>query len=121
MSDPISTFFDAWALQAADERKARIASAVSATVQYDDPRAPQTLTGVEALSDYVGMFSAGAPGWSAEVVATAVTAGMTRATVAFGGPGPDGNRMVQYGQYFVELDGEVIKRMVGFAGLGSPD
>ena len=119
MSDPISTFFDAWQMDEADARHAKIASAVSSDVQYDDPRTPETINGVNALADYVGMFSANAPGWSAKVVASDTVGGMTRATVAFGGMGPDGSEMVQHGQYFVETDGDVISRMVGFVGVGT--
>lgn len=120
MSDPISTFFDAWQLESADERLQKITSAVTASIQYDDPRTPNTLNGIDALSEYVGMFSANAPGWSAKVVDTSVTAGMTRATVAFGGAGPDGKEIVQMGQYFIETDGDLISRMVGFVGTGEP-
>lgn len=119
MSDPISTFFDAWQLEAADARFEKITSAVTANVQYDDPRTPETVNGIDALSEYVGMFTASAPGWSAKVIASDTTAGMTRATVAFGGMGPDGKEMVQHGQYFVEMDGDLISRMVGFVGTGT--
>ena len=118
MSDPISTFFDAWQLESAEARQEKISSAVTTDVQYDDPRTPDTVNGVDALVEYVGMFSTGAPGWSAKVVASDTVAGMTRATVAFGGKGPDGKEMVQLGQYFVEMDGELISRMVGFVGTG---
>ncbi|MGB0847899.1 MAG: hypothetical protein ACPGSM_14305 [Thiolinea sp.] len=121
MSDPISTFFDAWQIEAADARLAKITSAVTADIQYDDPRTPQTVKGIEALSEYVGMFSANAPGWSAKVIGSDTTAGMTRATVAFGGKGPDGSDMVQLGQYFVETDGDLISRMVGFVGTGAQE
>lgn len=120
MPDPISAFFDAWQLTDESERLARIAAAVSPDIQYSDPRAPETINGVNALSEYVGMFSANAPGWSAKVVNTDTTAGMTRATVAFEGKGPDGKDMVQHGQYFVEQNGESISRMVGFVGTGAP-
>lgn len=120
MTSPIETFFDAWQLGEAEPRHARIAAAVTADVSYSDPRSPETLVGLDALSEYVGQFSANAPGWTARVVHTDSTAGMTRATVAFGGKGPDGRDMVQHGQYFVELDGDRIGRMVGFAGLGAP-
>lgn len=121
MSDPISTFFDAWALSDADARIDMIKSAVTSSVQYDDPRTPDTIKGIDALSEYVGMFSANAPGWSASVLKTDSTAGMSRSTVAFGGKGPDGNDMVQHGQYFVEMDGDLISRMVGFVGTGAVD
>ena len=67
------------------------------------------------------MFSANAPGWAAKVVGTDTTGGMTRATVAFGGKGPDGKDMTQLGQYFVETDGDRISRMVGFVGTGTQE
>ena len=121
MADPITTFFDAWQLEDAGERLTKISSAVTANVQYDDPRTPQTMNGIDALAEYVGMFSANAPGWSAKVVGTDTTATMTRATVAFGGKGPDGNDMVQLGQYFVETEGDLISRMVGFVGTGNQE
>ena len=121
MSDPISIFFDAWQLESAEARLEKITSAVTANIQYDDPHTPQTVNGIVALSEYVGMFSANAPGWSAKVVGSDTTAGMTRATVAFSGLGPDGNKMIQHGQYFVETDGDLISRMVGFVGAGAQD
>lgn len=118
MSDPISTFFEAWQLESDDARLEKITSAVTDNIQYDDPRITQTITGIAALNEYVAMFSANAPGWSAKVVGEDSTAGMTRATVAFGGKGPDGTDMVQLGQYFIETDGDLICRMVGFVGTG---
>jgi hypothetical protein len=119
MADPISTFFDAWRIESSDERLGQIVSAVIDGVEYDDPRTPQTVKGINALNDYVGMFAANAPGWSARVIGTDTTAGVTRATVAFGGKGPDGNEVTQIGQYFVETEGKLISRMVGFVGTGS--
>ena len=119
MSDPIATFFDAWELDVVDVRFEKITSAVTANVQYDDPRTPDTINGIDALSEYVGMFTANAPGWSAEVIASDTTAGMTRVTVAFKGKGPDSQPMVQHGQYFVQMEGDLISRMVGFVGTGT--
>lgn len=121
MSVSISTFFEAWQLESADARHEKIINSVTADVQYNDPRTPQTINGVDALSEYVGMFSANAPGWSAKVIKSDITAGMTRATVAFGGTGPDGKEMVQLGQYFVEMQGDLIARMVGFVGTGAQE
>ena len=94
MSDLITTFFDAWQLESDETRLETITRAVADDVQYDDPRTSETLRGIGALNDYVGMFSANAPGWTARVITTDTTAGMTRATVAFGGMGPDGKDMV---------------------------
>lgn len=121
MSDAIANFFGAWEIADADTRLAKIKGAVTENVTYDDPRTPETVNGIDALSDYVGMFSANAPGWTASVVKSDTIANVTRATVAFGGKGPDGSEHVQLGQYFVETNGERITRMVGFAGMGEAD
>lgn len=118
MSDSISTFFDAWQIEDADLRFEKIASAVTEDIKYDDPRTPETIIGIEALSHYVGMFSANAPGWSANVIKSDTNGNMTRSTVAFGGKGPDGAEQVQLGQYFFEKEGDLISRLVGFAGTG---
>lgn len=118
MSDSISTFFDAWQIEEANDRLDKITSAVAKDIQYDDPRTPETIKGINALSDYVGMFSANAPGWSAKVVNNDTTGSMTRITVAFSGVGPDGVEKIQFGQYFVEKEDDLISRMVGFVGTG---
>jgi hypothetical protein len=118
MTDPITTFFSAWQMEDAEQRLTAIKSSVTETVQYNDPRTPETVQGISALNDYVGMFSANAPGWSAKVVKSDTTANITRVTVAFGGMGPDGSEQTQLGQYFVEKEGELISRMVGFVGIG---
>ncbi|MFK7831456.1 MAG: hypothetical protein AB8B57_16905 [Congregibacter sp.] len=118
MSDCISTFFDAWQFEDAETRLAKLNSSVTKTIQYDDPRTSESVNGIAALDNYLGMFSANAPGWSAKVVKTDAVAGVTRVTVAFGGKGPDGSEQVQFGQYFLEKDGDRISRMVGFVGTG---
>ncbi|WP_154222131.1 hypothetical protein [Marinicella rhabdoformis] len=118
MSDCISIFFDAWEIEAGELRLAKIKSAVTESVQYDDPRTPETVNGVAALNNYVGMFSENAPGWSAKVIKSDTIAVVTRVTVAFSGKGPDGYDQVQLGQYFVEKDGDLVSRMVGFVGTG---
>ncbi|MEP5570093.1 MAG: hypothetical protein ABJN62_19790 [Halioglobus sp.] len=119
MADAISTFFEAWSIESSDERLKLINSAVTDAIEYDDPRTPQTVKGINALNDYVGMFAANAPGWSARVLGSDTIAQITRATVAFGGKGPDGNEVTQIGQYYVETEGGKVSRMVGFVGTGS--
>lgn len=119
MSDSIATFFDAWAVTDNDTRLETITSAVSEDIHYADPKTPEPITGINALNDYVGMFCANAPGWIATVIKSDTTAGVTRVTVAFSGQGPDGNVLTQHGQYFVEKDGDLVSRMVGFVGTGS--
>ncbi len=121
MSDSITAFFEAWEIEEAKSRLAKISSSVTKNVQYNDPRAPETLIGIEALSNYVAMFSANAPGWSAKVVKSDTIASVTRVTVAFSGIGPDGSQQVQLGQYFIEKDGDLVSRMVGFVGTGELD
>ena len=121
MPDSITTFFEAWQIEGAESRFAKITSAVTEHVQYYDPRTPEALHGIKALSNYVAMFSANALGWSAKVVKSDTTASVNRVTVAFGGIGPDGSQQVQLGQYFVEKDGDLISRMVGFVGTGELD
>lgn len=118
MSDPISVFFDAWSIEDTGARLKKITGAVVENIQYNDPRTPETITGIDALSDYVGMFSANAPGWSARVVKSDMVGNMTRSTVAFAGTGPDGAEQVQLGQYFIEEEDGLIVRMVGFVGTG---
>ncbi|MET0009454.1 MAG: hypothetical protein ABW124_21890 [Candidatus Thiodiazotropha sp. 6PLUC9] len=118
MSECITNFFDAWQIEEDELRLAKITSATIENIRYDDPRTPETLDGIAALNNYVGMFSANAPGWSAKVVKSDTTANATRVTVVFSGMGPDGNEQVQLGQYFIEKEGEKISRMVGFVGTG---
>tara|TARA_R110002050_G_scaffold137968_5_gene261687 strand:- start:2180 stop:2539 length:360 start_codon:yes stop_codon:yes gene_type:complete len=118
MSDCVENFFDSWQIEEFETRLAKINSAVTKRIRYSDPRAPETLIGIDALNNYVGMFSANAPGWSAKVVKSDTIADVTRVTVEFGGAGPDGSNKVQLGQYFVEKEGDLISRMVGFVGTG---
>lgn len=121
MSDPISIFFEAWQIEDAKKRLEKITQSSAEDIQYKDPRTPNTLVGIDALSEYVGMFSANAPGWSANVVKSDSIGEMTRTTVAFSGLGPDGSKTVQHGQYFIEKHNDLISRMYGFVGTGEPD
>lgn len=121
MTHSIETFFEAWGMADDAARSDAISSVYGSAGTYSDPRSEGTLTGPAAITEYVSMFSANAPGWTAKVVNSSETAGMIRATVAFGGMGPDGKEMVQHGQYFAETDEGKIARMVGFAGLGTPE
>ena len=121
MTTRLETFFDAWGMADDAARSKAIITVYSADGTYADPRSPSTLVGPEAITEYVAMFSANAPGWTAKVVKTDETAGLLRATVAFGGQGPDGEQMVQHGQYFAEIADDKIIRMVGFVGTGAPE
>ena len=121
MANSVDTFFSAWGMDSDADRAAAISSAYAADGTYADPRSQGTLTGADAIATYVNMFSANAPGWTAKVVKSDEIAGSLRTTIAFGGTGPDGKEMVQHGQYFVDLDGDKITRMVGFVGTGAPE
>lgn len=118
MLDNITRFFDAWKINDDKLRLKQIASSVTDTVQYDDPRTPDTIKGIGPLNHYVGMFSENAPGWSANVTKMDTISGVTRVTVSFAGTGPDGSEQVQLGQYFIEKEGNLITRMIGFVGIG---
>ncbi|MGX9356867.1 nuclear transport factor 2 family protein [Roseobacteraceae bacterium S113] len=121
MSDALTTFFDAWGMADAASRVAAISTAYAESGTYADPRSSGALNGTAAIADYVAMFSANAPGWTAKVVKSDEIAGMARATVAFGGMGPDGKEMVQHGQYFARIEGGKIAEMTGFVGTGAPE
>ncbi|MEM9580578.1 MAG: nuclear transport factor 2 family protein [Pseudomonadota bacterium] len=121
MSTAIETFFDAWGLSDDAARRSSIEASFAGDGTYADPRSQGVLSGADAIAEYVNMFSANAPGWTAKVVKSDEIAGSVRATVAFGGTGPDGNEMVQHGQYFIDMNGGKIARMVGFVGTGAPE
>ena len=54
MSDSITTFFDAWQIEEAETRLAKLNSSVTETIQYNDPRTPETVNGIAALNSYLG-------------------------------------------------------------------
>jgi hypothetical protein len=121
MRDAVETFFGAWSMADANAQKAAIAGCYAPDGEYADPRSSGVLSGVASIAEYVSMFSANAPGWTATVVKDDESGGAMRVTVAFGGMGPDGSEMVQHGQYFVEFNGDTISRMIGFVGTGAPE
>ena len=122
MADALSTFFGAWSETDAAARTSAIAEALADGAIYSDPRSGERLTTLDAISDYVGNFSANAPGWTARVVNADEINGYIRAIVAFGGTGPDGSDMVQHGTYFAEAgaDGK-LTLLAGFVGLGQTE
>jgi len=119
MSDATHTFFEAWGTADADARATLIANATRPDVTYSDPRSGDRLSGQDAVADYVGMFSANAPGWTASVVSQDEVNGYIRAIVAFGGKGPDGSDMVQHGTYFCDVIDGKLAMIAGFVGTGS--
>lgn len=117
MDDALTTFFAAWGEADAAARRGMIADAITAGFTYSDPRSGARLTGLDTVADYVGQFSANAPGWTATVETSAEVNGYLRATVAFGGKGPDGTDMVQHGTYFGEADADgKLSMLAGFVG-----
>ena len=113
----ITTFFAAWGMAEASTRDAAIRDVVADTVTYADPRTETPLTGPDALSTYIGMFTEMAPGAKANVVKEDTIHGMARVTIVF--RMADG--MEQLGQYFVEPAAGKITRMTGFVGTGTPE
>lgn len=118
MQNAISTFFSSWQTADKEERSKLIDDCVIEEITYLDPRTQATINGKQALSEYVGMFSANAPGWKAEVIKSDNIGSFTRVTIDFNGQGPDGEMKSQLGQYFVEMKEDLIVSMVGFVGIG---
>lgn len=121
MSSSVEDFFAAWGMDNDADRALAISNSFAENGTYADPRSQGKLTGAASIAEYVNMFSANAPGWTARVIKSDEIATTLRVTVAFGGMGPDGNEMVQHGQYFADMDGDKIARLVGFVGTGAPE
>lgn len=120
MSDALTTFFDAWSITDAAARSAKVVTVCTPDITYSDPRSGGRLAGQDAVAEYVGMFSANAPGWTAKVISSDVVNGYARTIVAFGGMGPDGSEMMQHGTYFSDSDatGKLVM-IAGFVGTGA--
>lgn len=117
MSDALTDFFTAWAIQDDTMRDAQVQGALGASILYADPRTDAPLTTADAVASYVGQFSKMASGMPVTVAATSTTLTYTRATVQFGA-----GDQSQWGQYTADLDGDgKITRLVGFVGLGAPE
>ena len=120
MTSALDTFFSAWSEPDAVRRAELIQEAIAETFVYSDPRSGTRLSGIEAVSHYVGAFSANAPGWTASVEGADDVNGFTRAVVAFGGEGPDGTEMIQHGTYFAEINTDNrLTLLAGFVGTGA--
>jgi len=117
MQAAIEQFFSAWSESDDTARHVAIAGALATEATYSDPRSGSRLHGVDAISDYVGNFSANAPGWTARVESFHEVNGYAKATVSFEGRNSDGEHMAQLGTYFGEADpsGAVIA-LAGFVG-----
>ena len=121
MTDAVTDFFAAWSETDGEARLKVIGQCMSAEFSYSDPRSGGRLTAIEALSDYVGMFTASAPGWTATVETSDTVNGYIRALVRFAGQGPDGQEIAQHGTYFAETDPSgKLKTLAGFVGTGAP-
>ena len=114
MSDALNRFFAAWGDSNRDSRADLVRSAIGESFYYADPHAPEPITSVGGLLEFLGQFP---PGASARVIEPVdIHHGHARANVAFDFGG--GKSMV--GQYFGDLDrdGKII-RVVGFPGKGA--
>ncbi|MGB3724369.1 MAG: transposase [Glaciecola sp.] len=103
---------------AVSEKRLSLTSTGNVRYELKTPYNDGTVNGIRELSDYLGMFSSSAPGWKAEIKKHDEIGHIIRVTVSFNGPGPDGSNQEQLGQHFVEQDGDVLSRLVGFAGIG---
>jgi hypothetical protein len=118
MPHPLDQFFAAWGRDDADAQGAAQRAALSAVLSpsctYVDPNTPAPLAGAEAVIDYVSMFSTQMPGAAARVVTIDEHHGFARATVEFINNGA----VMMRSQYFAELEGGTVSRLVGFTGMG---
>lgn len=118
MSSAMTAFFGAWGEPDATKRNDALCSALASQFTYIDPRSPESITDLAAITAYIGMFTEHAPGATATVVNSSETKGYFRFTVAFRMP----NGMEQNGQYFVEFDTDGrASRIIGFAGMGEAE
>ncbi|MDD9725922.1 molecular chaperone GroEL [Roseovarius sp. SK2] len=116
MSDSVRRFFNAWGDGDAEARMAVLNDVLAAGVRYADPRLEEALVGTAAVIDYVGQYSAMAPGAIAQIANMDVRDGIIRATVEF--IMADGH--IQPGQFVIEVDSdERLTRIVGFKGTGA--
>lgn len=117
MTDGLTDFFSAWAVEDETARNAIIDSSLAAAIFYVDPRTESPLTDHGAVKDYVGQFSMMAPGMPVSVVHLTKTLNFARATVQFGA-----GEQSQFGQYTADIDDAgKITRLVGFVGVGAPE
>ncbi|MFN3207867.1 MAG: molecular chaperone GroEL [Roseovarius sp.] len=116
MSDSVRRFFNAWGDSDAEARMAVLNDVLATGVRYADSRLKTPLEGSAAVVDYVGQYSAMAPGAIAQVADIECRDGVIRATVEF--IMADG--FIQPGQFMIETDdaGRLL-RLVGFKGVGT--
>ena len=118
MTDFVESFFAAWGEPDADARANALRSTLAEPFSYQDPRMPDPTSDTEELISYVAMYTQAMPGATARAVHQSCTGALTRATVEFAMP--DGNK--QLGQYFIEHDTKGrLTRLIGFAGMGTPE
>ena len=117
MTKSLEDFFSAWAIADADARGAQVSGTLGDSITYIDPRTEAPLTNPDAVIAYVGGFSQMAPGMAVSVVHESNSLNHARVAVQFG----EGERS-QMGQYVADLDDNgKITRLVGFAGMGTPE
>ena len=117
MTECIHTLFSAWGDPSSDGRASKTDAAIGSGFYYADPNTPDPLRNRDAYLAYITQFGDMMPGAEAKVVATSKTHDHIRATVDFM---KDGAPMMR-GQYFADVKGGKIIRLIGFAGMGEPD
>ncbi|MGK7654454.1 molecular chaperone GroEL [Roseovarius sp. B08] len=116
MSDSVRRFFNAWGDGDAEARMAVLNDVLATGVRYADPRLDEALVGPAAVMEYVGQYSAMAPGAIVQIASMETRDSITRATVEF--IMADGH--IQLGQFVIEMDGDQrLTRVVGFKGTGA--
>lgn len=115
MTQTLEDFFAAWGETDSKARAAILRRVCADSFYYADPNAPDPVTSVDGMNDYLAMFTSHMPGGSAKAAVINPCHSHARVTVDFE---KDGAQMMR-GQYFADLDGDGrITRMVGFPGMG---
>ena len=116
MTNLLETLFSAWGDPSHDGRAGKTDAAIGGYFYYADPNTPNPVTGRDNYLAYIAMLVEKIPGATARVVAVSEHNGHARATVDFL---KDGQQMMR-GQYFADITGGRITRLIGFTGMGEP-
>lgn len=115
MTQILHDFFAAWGDTDINTRAATLHRVCADSFYYADPNAPEPVTSVDGMNNYLSMFTSQMPGATAKAAVVSLCHSHARVTVDFL---KDDARMMR-GQYFADLDGDGrITRMVGFPGMG---
>ncbi len=114
----LTRFFSAWGQVDARARLDIIDECTPDDVVYADPHCPAPVHGSKALNEMLAEFTKNVPGGTARPIGTPNQHnGYLRATISFE---RDGEEMMR-GQYFAQRDGDKLRQVIGFVGMGDEE